>query len=221
LSHHLRDFLDQSSGWILHFRRSGDNGSIAMTRPYRIEGYAIISADGMLADAAGVMPPSLKIEADQRFFHGSLDRADVVVHGRHSHEGGPNAKQRRRLIVTRRISALAPHPENPKALLWNPAGASFEDAWRALGVASGVLAVIGGTEVFGIFLDIGYDAFHLCRAARARLPGGRPVFPEVPARTPEDLLQAHGLEPGPTQMLDAEQELTLVTWRPRIPASVK
>jgi dihydrofolate reductase len=184
-----------------------------MTRPYRIEGYAIVSADGMLADATGVMPPSLKIEADQQFFHGALDDADVVVHGRHSHEGGPNAKQRRRLIVTRRIPALAPHPENAKALLWNPAGASFEDAWRDLGLAKGLVAVIGGTDVFGLFLDIGYDAFHLSRAAQAHLPGGRPVFPEVPARTPEAILRAHGLEPGPTRVLEAEQEGTLVTWK--------
>jgi hypothetical protein len=33
----------------------------------RIEGYVIVSADGMLADANGVMPASLKFEADQRF----------------------------------------------------------------------------------------------------------------------------------------------------------
>ncbi len=184
-----------------------------MARPNRIEGYAIVSADGMLADASGVMPPELKIEADQRFFHGSLDRADAVVHGRHSHEGGPNAKQRRRLIVTRRIPTLAPHPENAKAVLWNPAGAPFEDAWQALGIADGLLEVIGGTDVFGLFLDIGYDAFHLSRAHHARLPGGRPVFPQVPARTPEDLLQSHGLKPGPERILDAEQEVTLVTWK--------
>jgi dihydrofolate reductase len=186
-----------------------------MARPYCIEGYAIVSADGMLADAEGVMPQALKIEADQRFFHGGLDRADVVVHGRHSHEGGPNAKQRRRLIVTRRIAALAPHPQNANAVLWNPAGASFEEAWKALNLPSGLVAVIGGTDVFGLFLEIGYDAFHLTRADRVYLRGGRPVFPEVPARTPEDVLRGHGLEPGPARVLDAEQGVTLVTWKPR------
>jgi dihydrofolate reductase len=183
-----------------------------MAHPRRIEGYAIISADGMLADAAGIMPPSLKIEADQRFFHGSLDRADAVVHGRHSHEGREGASRRHRLIVTRRVPALARHPENAKALLWNPAGATFEEAWTALELADGVLAVIGGTDVFGLFLDIGYDAFHLTRAQRARLPGGRPVFPQVPASTPEDVLLGGGLRPGPARVLDAEQEVTLVTW---------
>ena len=39
-----------------------------MRGPFRIEGYAIASADGMIADATGFMPDSLKIEADQRFY---------------------------------------------------------------------------------------------------------------------------------------------------------
>jgi dihydrofolate reductase len=187
---------------------------MASARPDRIEGYAIVSADGMLADASGVMPPSLKIEADQRFFHGSLDKADAVVHGRHSHEGGPNAAKRARLIVTRRIAAVARHPENPKAILWNPAGASFTDAWLALGIDGGMLAVIGGTEIFGIFLDIGYDAFHLTRADHVSLPGGRPVFPQVPALTPEQVLQNRGYRPGPLRLLDEEKDVRLVTWIP-------
>src|SRR6476659_5393995 len=59
-----------------------------MPAPSRIEAFAIISADGMIAGAAGHMPAALKIEADQQFFHAGLDRAAVVVHGRRSHEGG-------------------------------------------------------------------------------------------------------------------------------------
>ena len=183
------------------------------TRPDRIEGLAIISQDGMLADAEGVMPPSLKIEADQRFFHGSLDKADAVVHGRHSHEGGPNAPKRPRLIVTRRIPGIGRHPENPKAVLWNPAGGSFADAWKMLGVDGGTLAVIGGTEAFGLFLERGYDAFYLTRAPQVRLPGGRPVFPGIPPATPEDLLVRSGLKPEPVRVLDPSTGLTLTPWR--------
>ncbi len=62
-------------------------------------------------------------------------------------------------------------------------------------MSDGVVAIIGGPEVFGMFLPR-YDAFHLSRAAEARLPGGRPVFPQVPERTPEELLRSHGLRPG-------------------------
>ena len=52
----------------------------------RIEGYVIVSADGMLADSTGVMPDKLKIDADQRFFLDALDRAALLVHGRKSQE---------------------------------------------------------------------------------------------------------------------------------------
>lgn len=184
-----------------------------MPRPFRIEGYVIVSADGMIATAEGVMPDALKIEADQRFFLASLDRAGALAHGRHSQEPDARAAERRRLILTRRIAALAPDPDNPRAVWWNPAGASLEEAWKAAGAARGPLAVIGGAEVFGLFLAIGYDAFHLSRAAKVHLPGGRPVFPGVGPRSPEDLLAAHGLKPGPAQMLDEAAGATLCTWR--------
>ena len=99
------------------------------------------------------------------------------------------------------------------AVHWNPAGATLEQAWEALGLSGGLLAVIGGTDPFGLFLEIGYDAFHLSRASHARLPGGRPVFPGVPARTPEALLAQHGLKPDPVRVLDDKAGLTMVTWR--------
>jgi dihydrofolate reductase len=187
--------------------------SPTMPGPSRIEGYAVVSADGMIANAEGIMPRELKIEADQRFFHSSLDRFAAVAHGRHSQETDARAPQRRRLILTRRIATLAPDPRNEKAVWWNPAGASLEEAWQALGAPSGPLAIIGGTEVFGLFLAMGYDVFHLSRVARVRLPGGRPVFPGVGLRTPEDLLAEHGLKPGPEKMLDAAAALTLCSWR--------
>jgi dihydrofolate reductase len=184
-----------------------------MPRPDRIEGLAIVSADGMIADAQGVQPAALKLEADQRFFYETLDKAAALVHGRHSGEGGPHAARRRRLILTRSIGGLAADPTNRNAVLWNPASASLDDAWAWLGLAGGMLAVIGGTQAFGMFLEHGYDAFHLSRAAYAELPGGRPVFPGVPARTPEQLLAAHGLRPDPTRILDRDAGLSLVTWR--------
>src|ERR1051326_7715880 len=99
-----------------------------MPRPRRIEGYAIVSEDGMLADDAGVMPDSLKFEADRKFFERGLDWVDVVVHGRHSHEQQPRSNLRRRLVVTRQVPAIAADPSYERALLWNPEGASFEAA---------------------------------------------------------------------------------------------
>lgn len=178
----------------------------------RIEGYAIVSQDGMLADARGIMPDSLKFEADARFFEAGLDGVDVVVHGRHSKEQQRRSHLRRRLVLTRRIPALAPHPTNPRALLWNPAGASFKNALAALGAPDAAAGIIGGTDVFTLFLDL-FDVFHLSRAPDVFLPGGRPVFAEVPKQTPEQVLAAHGLAADPPRVLDAARGLTLVSWR--------
>jgi dihydrofolate reductase len=180
----------------------------------RIEGYAIVSVDGMIADRKGRMPDALRIDADQRFFAASLDVASVVAHGRHSHEQQPHSEGRRRLILTRKIGGIEPGPSNPLAILWNPAGCSLAQACVSMGVTAGVVAVIGGTDVFGEFLHIGYDAFHLTCAAGAHLPGGRPLFPQMACgMTPEEVLADHGLAPGPVQVLDRAAGATLVTWR--------
>ncbi len=151
-------------------------------------------------------------EADQQFFERGLDGVDVVVHGRHSHERQPHSHLRRRLILTRQVPAIASDPTNSKALLWNPAGAPFEHALAELGASNGSVGIIGGTDVFGIFLDR-YDVFHLSRVPAVRLPGGRPVFPEVPARTPEDVLASHGLDIGRRQVLDPVAGLSVVSWQ--------
>ncbi len=182
-----------------------------MPRNLRIEGYAIVSENGMLTNAAGIMPDSLKFEADQRFFERGLDGAEVVVHGRHSHERQPHSDMRWRLILTRQIQDIAADPANEKALLWNPAGASFERALAALGGPVSTVAVIGGTEAFAMFLDR-YDVFHLSRARKVQLNDGRPVFPEVPTRTPEQVLASYGLDHSEQHVLDLKNGLEIVSW---------
>jgi dihydrofolate reductase len=178
-----------------------------------IEGYVIVSADGMIADGKGQMPPSIRNDADQRFFQDALDQAAVVVHGRHSHEGGPRAARRKRLILTRQVAALAPDPAHPNSLLWNPVGANLETALDELRISDGVIAIIGGTEVFSLFLPQ-YATFHLSLAANARIPGGRPVFSEVgPNATPEDVLVRHGLKPGARRELDAAAGVSVRIWK--------
>ena len=178
----------------------------------RIEGYVIVSADGMLADARREMPKELKYEGDQQFFNAALDRADLIVHGRYSHEGQPNSPKRRRIVVTSATDALSAHPANPNATLWNPAGASFEQACERAGVRSGTVAIIGGPEVFAMFLDR-YDVFWLSQAPHVRLPGGHPCFPGVPERSPQEILAAHGLTPGEPQILDKAHDVSVTPWR--------
>jgi dihydrofolate reductase len=182
--------------------------------PLRIEGYVIVSADGMLADASGMMPETLKFEGDQRFFTSALDHADLIVHGRHSHEGQPNSPYRKRIILTRTVAGMADDPSDPRAILWNPASAPFEAARERAGVRSGTIAIIGGPGVFDMFMER-YDTFWLSQAPKVRLPGGEPVFSGVPRQTPQQVLARHDLTPGESQVLDEANEVTVTPWRRR------
>lgn len=179
---------------------------------WRIEGYVIVSADGCLADATGIMPDELKFEGDLKFFTAGLDRSDLVVHGRHSEEDQPNSPKRRRIILTRGVQAIATDPARPNVTLWNPAGASFDAACEFAGLRSGTVAIIGGPDVFGMFMDR-YDTFWLSQAPRVRLPGGQPCFPGVPERSPQQILAAHGLNPGEAQILDSAHGVRVTPWR--------
>jgi hypothetical protein len=178
----------------------------------RIEGYVIVSANGMLADSNNVMPDTLKFGGDKAFFTAALDRADLILHGRNSYEDQPNSPGRTRIILTRKVAAIAPDPSNPRSTLWNPAGASFEAACQQAGVQAGTVAVIGGPVVFDMFMDR-YDVFWLSVAPRVTLPGGEPCFPGVPARSPQGVLAAHGLQAGEPQMLDAAEDVSVTPWR--------
>jgi dihydrofolate reductase len=177
-----------------------------------IEGYVIVSADGMLANAAHLMPDELKFEGDKQFFNAALDRADLIVHGRHSYEDQPNSPRRKRIILTRRIGTIAPDPFNPQATLWNPAGATFEAACDFAGVQSGTVAIIGGPSVFAMFMDR-YDTFWLSQAPRLRLPDGDPCLPGVPAQSPQQILAAHGLKAGEARILDSADDVGVTPWR--------
>lgn len=182
--------------------------------PVRVLGYAIVSRDGMIADASGRMTETLIIDADQAFYHASLARARLVVHGRNSAEPGAETASRPRLIATTRVDALAPGP-NPLAWRWNPNGLPFAEALRRLGIDEGIVAVVGGTDVFDLFLGLGYDAFFLSRSERGDLPGGRPVFRGVPARTPEEVLLGAGMQCVREDRL--VPDLTLSYWERAIP----
>ena len=181
-----------------------------MIGAFRIEAYVIASADGMIADASGVQPASLQFEADRRHFESGLQRADAIVNGRHSAEPHPDAPDRRRLILTRGSRPRARSRQCQRAAL-NSAGASLEEACEVLGLNSGTIAVIGGPQVFTLFLKLGYDCFHMSRAVKVRLPGGQPVFSrDIFGGDPDAALAGAGLKPRPPQWLD--EGLTLTDW---------
>lgn len=168
------------------------------------EGHAIVSADGMIADADGTMPDALRNPADWRAFQAALDKAALVVLGRHAHERHPNPG-RRRLVATSTVEGASPDPSDPCATLWNPAGCTLDDVLRGLGV-SGTVAVTGGTRVFDLFVGR-YTSFVLSEVHDFMLPGGRPTFS---GGHPRAVLKAAGLVPSRATTIDAG--VTLTRW---------
>src|SRR5260370_36198158 len=122
-----------------------------------IEGYAVVWREGMTAKPDGSFPEELKTPADQQFYQESLERASAVANGRHSAEGGPREKARKRILLTRRVQRLIVDPDNPNVVQWNPGTASFDEAWHRLGMGDGRLAGGGGTAGVAARPTSGHD----------------------------------------------------------------
>lgn len=177
-----------------------------------LKGYAIASREGMIANADGSFPEELKCPGDQRFFHAGLGAADIIIHGRNSGEKRPEMARRARIILTRQVARVERDPQNDRAVLWNPDGADFAAALELLGAdgrPEAVAAILGGTDVFGVFLRIGYDAFYLS-CADVSVPRGRKVFPGTDS--PQTRLEAHGMVRRERQQLDATPLVMLERW---------
>ena len=78
-----------------------------------------------------------------------------------------------------------------------------------LGVRHGTVAILGGTEIFGLFLPR-YDIF-ICRTSRGCDCIGRAVFPQVPSVVPKQSFVS-GLTQAAQRMLDVSRGVTLSTW---------
>lgn len=168
------------------------------------EGHAIVSVDGMIAEADGTVPPSLRNEADWRQYQAALDAAVLTVSGRRGHELNPNPG-RRRLVLTRSVADLAPDPRDPLATFWNPAGMSFPEALAALGVTDGTVAITGLFELFRPW----YTLFQLSEMHTLVLPGGIPCFE---AGHPRTVLTADGFRPAAVALLDPAALVTTTRW---------
>src|SRR6218665_3301809 len=172
--------------------------------PLAFEGHAIVSVDGMIADATGEMPPALRNEADWRLFQAALDRASLVALGRIGHRRHPNPR-RRRLGLTRGVTALETAPDDPLAHLWNPAGLPMEAMLAALGIQAGTIAVAGAFDAFAPWLT----HFSLVEVPALVLPGGTPCFAGA---HPRARLAALGLKPDQPEVIDAAAGVTLTRW---------
>jgi hypothetical protein len=178
---------------------------------HRLIGYAIVSADDRIADADGRFPEALRNDADWAHFQAGLDAAALTLLGRRSHEASPNVKGRRRLVMSRSSAGLE---ERADGWWWNPEVVTLGEALGSLLPDGGSVAVPGGRDVFDLVGAAGFSAFHLARATRVTLPGGRGLFAACESGTPaETVLAAGGLRAGPTRVLDEAAGVTLTVWQ--------
>lgn len=199
-------------------RRSGSPWSIwRRMRRFTFEGHAIVSADDRIADPTGAKPPRLDHPEDWRRFQAALDRAEVVILGRRSHEAAPDPRGRKRLVLSRTVAGLERRDD---AWWWNPSGVELMEALGSVAPGGGIAAIPGGREVFDLFIDVGFDAFYLTRNTRVRLPGGVPVFTDC-ARvgSAHAVLRRAGLVLAHREDLDrAEGVVQTIFRRPRVTA---
>ncbi len=179
---------------------------------YEIRAYAIVSDDGMIADANGAMPDQLKNDADWAHFQAELVDAELVLIGRRSHESSPSRRTRPRLVVSGTANSLE---RRPNAWWWNPLAIPLQEVLEQVLAEGGRVAVPGGQGVFDILLEQrAIDQFHLARAIGTRIPAGRPIFAGLNrGDTVEAILARGGLRPSPTITLDASGPVLLDIWQ--------
>lgn len=176
-----------------------------------IHGYAIVSDNDRIADASGRTPEALRNDADWAYFQAELNKSDVTVLGRLGHEANANPKGRLRMILSSSSSGLERRSDG---WWWNPKEVPWDEAICTVLPEGGRIAVPGGRQVFDLFLEIGYDAFHLTRAEGTFIPEGVSVFSgSDKGRSAEAILSQSGLKPDARQVLDHSVPVSLVVWR--------
>jgi len=173
---------------------------------WTIHGYAVISDDGMIADERGRFPDNLKHGADWERFQSELDRCVATVLGRVTHESAPNVRNRLRVVVTGSSPGLT---RDASAWWWNPAKVAVSDMLVRVAPGGGRIGVPGGRTVFDLFLDHGFDEFHLTRVRGVDLPGGVRVFSAARGNISPEVVLSEKLAPGPAINLDKGIELTI------------
>jgi hypothetical protein len=183
----------------------------AKSRPTEIHGYAIVSDDDRIAGPDGLVPLSLRNEKDWDYYQGALARSDLIVFGRRNHDAEPNVRGDQRLVIS---SSAAGLEQRADAWWWSPARTNWAEVAKRLLPLGGEVAVPGGQAVFDLFLEIGFDAFHLSRAHGVTLPGGRAVFSACDAGlSAEAVLAGAGLRVSEKIALDPQHGVEMNVWR--------
>ena len=180
---------------------------------HAFSGYAVVSAEGFIADAGGVMPDQLKFEQDWVYFQAALDNADITLIGRQSHEAAPNVKRRRRLVFSSRVNGIT---EEDDVTVWiDPAKADPQAAITGMVGGGARVAVVGGQGVFDwVLMNPGFSEFHLSLAHAVRLGEGRPMLSAAPGLDAAIArLQASGLALAERRWMDRDAALEFLLYR--------
>ena len=180
---------------------------------HRFDGYAVVSADGFIADTKGDMPNSLKFDADWVYFQTALDRADLTLIGRHTHEAAPNVKARQRLVFSKRVSGFI--RENETTSWVDPGKVDPNAAITELFGRGCHVAVVGGQGVFDwVLSNPGFSEVHLSVAHRVRLGRGQKMFSAAPdLDTVLSLLETQGMALEHRAWFDRKEGLELLVYR--------
>ena len=172
---------------------------------WTIETHAIVSREGFIADADGIMPPCLIVPSDQKRFQAALSRAALTIVGRKGHEAH-SANGRRRLVLTSQVSGLS---GNENMTFWNPEGAPVEDALSLAAPNGGTVANAGGQRVMSLCLPW-TDRFDLVVAEQCMIANGIACLPGT--RSVTDILlrlREAGFAETTTVWIDAANGLRL------------
>lgn len=173
-------------------------------------GYAIVSADGFIADNRGRMPKALCFDADWAHFRAALKQADLMILGRHTHELSPNRTNRPRLVASRGVRAVI--QENAVTWWANPKEVTPASAVAAVAGSHAKVMVAGGTGVYSWVLgEATYHTFYLSVARKVTLGTGRPLLDGTSDLTSIfDAFSAKGLAIQERSCLDEVQDVELL-----------
>jgi hypothetical protein len=134
----------------------------------------------------------------------------AVVLGRKGHEAHRNTHGRNRIVVTSGVRTIERRDD---VWWWNPDGAKLDEVLATAAPRGGIVAIPGGKLVFDLFLDIGYDEFHLARVRGVKIENGIPIFSECASgRSAEEVLAGRGLVPSPADVLDGRVGVAVTVW---------
>jgi dihydrofolate reductase len=187
--------------------------STSQTMTVAFIGYAIVSADGFIADANGRMPEVLCFEADWAYFRAAIRQTDLMILGRHTHELSPNLTNRPRLVASRGVRAVI--QENASTWWANPKEMTPSSAVAVAVGTDATVMVAGGSGVYGWVLgEDGYDEFHLSIARQVVLGTGRPLLDEIDGlKEIVSVFKAKGLCLEEQSWLDEDAEVELLRFR--------